>query len=121
MAGSQEPPASIPPRAWLAQVLDRVNLNRLMARLHTRTPDADVLRLIYRFLKAGVVVDGQTSATPAGVTVRAAGTPASRRTGRGIGRRPRPGLGVTLALLREPGRTAPCCPVSILFIEPPAT
>jgi RNA-directed DNA polymerase len=38
-----------------------------MARLKTRTPDADVLRLINRFLKAGVVVDGKLAATPTGV------------------------------------------------------
>ncbi|MBP8198005.1 MAG: hypothetical protein KAX64_05530 [Chromatiaceae bacterium] len=72
MAGSQEPPASFPPRARRAQVLDRANHDRLRARLHTRTPDADVLRLIYRFLKAGVVVDRQIASTPTGVTVRAA-------------------------------------------------
>jgi RNA-directed DNA polymerase len=38
-----------------------------VARLKTRTPDADVLRLINRFLKAGVVVDGKLAATPTGV------------------------------------------------------
>lgn len=53
-------------------MLDRANHDRLRARLHTRTPDADVLRLIYRFLKAGVVVDRQIASTPTGVTVRAA-------------------------------------------------
>ena len=51
----------------LQSFFDRVNHDRLMARLKTRTPDADVLRLINRFLKAGVVVDGKTEATPTGV------------------------------------------------------
>jgi len=51
----------------LQSFFDRVNHDRLMARLKTRTQDADVLRLINRFLKAGVVVDGKTEATPTGV------------------------------------------------------
>jgi len=51
----------------LQSFFDRVNHDRLMARLKTRTPDADVLRLVNRFLKAGVVVDGKTQATPTGV------------------------------------------------------
>lgn len=51
----------------LQSFFDRVNHDRLMARLKTRTPDADVLRLINRFLKAGVVVDGKTEATLTGV------------------------------------------------------
>lgn len=51
----------------LQSFFDRVNHDRLMARLKTRTEDADVLRLINRFLKAGVVVDGKTEATPTGV------------------------------------------------------
>ncbi len=46
---------------------DRANHDWLRARLNTRTRDADVLRLIYRILKAGVVVDGQFAATPTGV------------------------------------------------------
>jgi retron-type reverse transcriptase len=41
-------------------VLDRANHDRLRARLNTRTPDADVLRLIHRFLKAGVVVTARS-------------------------------------------------------------
>ena len=51
----------------LQSFFDRVNHDRLMARLKTRTQDADVLRLINRFLKAGVVVDGKIEATSTGV------------------------------------------------------
>jgi group II intron reverse transcriptase/maturase len=51
----------------LQSFFDRVNHDRLMARLKTRTGDADVLRLINRFLKAGVVVDGKIEATLTGV------------------------------------------------------
>lgn len=47
----------------LQSFFDRVNHDRLMARLKTRTQDADVLRLINRYLKAGVVVDGKLEAT----------------------------------------------------------
>ncbi len=46
---------------------DRVNHDRLMARLKSHCPDADVLRLINRFLKAGVVVDGKPETTLTGV------------------------------------------------------
>lgn len=51
----------------LQSFFDRVNHDRLMARLKSRCPDADVLRLINRFLKAGVVVDGKLEATLTGV------------------------------------------------------
>jgi group II intron reverse transcriptase/maturase len=51
----------------LQSFFDRVNHDRLMARLKTRTPDADALRLVNRFLKAGVVVDGKLEATQTGV------------------------------------------------------
>ena len=51
----------------LQSFFDRVNHDRLMARLKSRCPDADVLRLINRFLKAGVVVEGKTEATTMGV------------------------------------------------------
>jgi RNA-directed DNA polymerase len=51
----------------LQSFFDRVNHDRLMARLKSRCPDADVLRLVNRFLKAGVVVDGKIEATPTGV------------------------------------------------------
>ena len=51
----------------LQSFFDRVNHDRLMVRLKTRTEDADVLRLVNRFLKAGVVVDGKIEATLTGV------------------------------------------------------
>jgi len=51
----------------LQSFFDRVNHDRLMARLKTRTEDADVLRLVNRYLKAGVVVDGKCEATTTGV------------------------------------------------------
>ncbi|KAB2844447.1 MAG: group II intron reverse transcriptase/maturase [Burkholderiales bacterium] len=51
----------------LQSFFDRVNHDRLMARLKTRTSDADVLRLVNRFLKAGVMVDGKLEATATGV------------------------------------------------------
>ena len=38
-----------------------------MARLKSRCPDADLLRLINRFLKAGVSIEGQVEPTPLGV------------------------------------------------------
>ena len=38
-----------------------------MARLKSRCPDADLLRLVNRFLKAGVSVDGRIEPTPLGV------------------------------------------------------
>ena len=40
----------------LQAFFDRVNHDRLMVRLKTRCPDADLLRLINRYLKAGVSV-----------------------------------------------------------------
>ena len=51
----------------LQRFFDRVHHDRLMARLKSRYPDADVLRLINRFLKAGVMVDDKLEATPTGV------------------------------------------------------
>lgn len=51
----------------LQSFFDRVNHDRLMARIKTRTEEADVQRLINRFLKAGVVVDGKIEATTMGV------------------------------------------------------
>jgi len=51
----------------LQAFFDRVNQNRLMARLKTRCPDADLLRLINRFLKAGVSIEGQIHPTTLGV------------------------------------------------------
>ncbi len=51
----------------LQAFFDRVNHDRLMARLKSRCPDADLLRLINRFLKAGVSVAGNIEATTLGV------------------------------------------------------
>lgn len=51
----------------LESFFDRVNHDRLMARLKSRTTDATVLRLIHRFLKAGVIIDGKQHATMMGV------------------------------------------------------
>jgi RNA-directed DNA polymerase len=51
----------------LQAFFDRVNQDRLMARLKTRCPDADLLRLINRFLKAGVSIEGQIHPTTLGV------------------------------------------------------
>ncbi len=42
----------------LQAFFDRVNHDRLMARLKSRCPDAPLLRLVNRFLKAGVSVGG---------------------------------------------------------------
>ncbi|EFK95539.1 group II intron-encoding maturase, partial [sediment metagenome] len=51
----------------LQSFFDRVNHDRLLARLKSRSPDAALLRLVKRFLKAGVSVDGKIEATPMGV------------------------------------------------------
>ena len=51
----------------LQAFFDRVNHDRLMARLKSRCPDADLLRLVNRFLKAGVSVEGQVVPTHLGV------------------------------------------------------
>jgi RNA-directed DNA polymerase len=57
---------------WVVDVdlqafFDRVNHDRLMARLKSRCPDAGLLRLINRYLKAGVSVDNKIEATSMGV------------------------------------------------------
>jgi len=51
----------------LQAFFDRVNHDRLMARLKSRCPDADLLRLVNRFLKAGVSVEGRVVPTHLGV------------------------------------------------------
>lgn len=51
----------------LEAFFDRVNHDRLMARLKSRCHDRDLLRLINRYLKAGVRVGEQTEATTMGV------------------------------------------------------
>ena len=54
----------------LSKFFDRVNHDRLMARLATKVNDKDVLRLIRRFLEAGVMENGlvkpQTEGVPQG-------------------------------------------------------
>jgi len=57
---------------WVVDVdlqafFDRVNHDRLMARLKHRCSDLDLLRLINRYLKAGVRVGEHTEATTMGV------------------------------------------------------
>ena len=51
----------------LESFFDRVNHDRLMARVRQHVDAADVLRLINRFLKAGVQVNGQCQASTQGV------------------------------------------------------
>lgn len=51
----------------LQAFFDRVNHDRLVARLKQRGIDADLLRLINRYLKAGVSVAGNIEATTMGV------------------------------------------------------
>lgn len=51
----------------LESFFDRVNHDRLMQRLKQHVPDLQVLRLINRYLKAGVQIGSQTQATTAGV------------------------------------------------------
>jgi group II intron reverse transcriptase/maturase len=51
----------------LQAFFDRVNHDRLMARLKSRCPDARLLRLINRYLKAGVSVEGKIEPTHMGV------------------------------------------------------
>lgn len=46
---------------------DRVNHDRLMVRLRHHCADGPLLRLINRFLKAGVRIDGRTAPSTAGV------------------------------------------------------
>jgi group II intron reverse transcriptase/maturase len=59
-------------RNWVVDLdleafFDRVNHDRLMARLKRHTPDRPLLRLINRYLKAGVRIDNRTAPTPEGV------------------------------------------------------
>ena len=51
----------------LEAFFDRVNHDRLMVRVRQHVDAPDVLKLINRFLKGGVWVDGQTQATTQGV------------------------------------------------------
>ena len=63
----------------LQAFFDRVNHDRLMARLKSRCPDARLLRLVNRYLKAGVSVAGNTEATPMGVPQGGPLTPLTQR------------------------------------------
>lgn len=59
-------------RGWVVDLdlqafFDRVNHDRLMARLKRHCPDRDLLRLINRYLKAGIRVGEDTQATTMGV------------------------------------------------------
>ena len=59
-------------RNWVVDLdleafFDRVNHDRLMARLKRHTPDRPLLRLINRYLKAGVQIDNRKAPTPEGV------------------------------------------------------
>lgn len=51
----------------LSKFFDRVDHDRLMSRLARKVKDKRVLRLIGRYLRAGVEVDGQVEPTTAGV------------------------------------------------------
>jgi RNA-directed DNA polymerase len=58
--------------AWVVDLdldafFDQVNHDRLMSRLKRPIPDRDVLRLINRYLKAGVRIGARTEASTAGV------------------------------------------------------
>ena len=50
----------------LEKFFDQVNHDRLMSRLATRIGDKRVLKLIRRFLSAGVMIDGLVSPAPKG-------------------------------------------------------
>src|SRR5487761_2119738 len=58
---------SVLDRFILQAIFDRVNHDRLMARLKSRCPDAGLLRLVNRYLKAGVHVAGHVEPTVMGV------------------------------------------------------
>ena len=51
----------------LQAFFDQINHDRLMARLKSRCPDAALLRLVNRYLKAGVSVGGRIEPTAMGV------------------------------------------------------
>tara|TARA_R110002074_G_scaffold255702_1_gene428159 strand:- start:2205 stop:2795 length:591 start_codon:yes stop_codon:yes gene_type:complete len=51
----------------LKAFFDRVNHDRLMARLKRHCPDKPMLRLIHRYLKTGVQIDHRKVPTPEGV------------------------------------------------------
>ena len=51
----------------LARFFDSVNFDVLMRRVAVKVPDRQVLRLVWRYLRAGVVEDGKWSPTENGV------------------------------------------------------
>jgi RNA-directed DNA polymerase len=51
----------------LAKFFDTVNFDVLMRRVSAKVPDPDALRLIWRYLRAGVTEDGKTEPTERGV------------------------------------------------------
>ena len=51
----------------LAKFFDTVNFDVLMRRVSAKVPDPDALRLIWRYLRAGVTEDGRTEPTERGV------------------------------------------------------
>ena len=63
----------------LQAFFDRVNHDRLMVRLKSRCPDAGLLRLVNRYLKAGVSVAGNIEATSMGVPQGGPVTPLTQR------------------------------------------
>jgi len=51
----------------LANFFDRVNHDLLMSKLSRKVKDKDILRLIGKYLRAGVSVDGTTQPTREGI------------------------------------------------------
>ena len=59
-------------KSWVVDLdldafFERVNHSRLVRRLHCHLPERGLIRLINRYLKAGVMIDGQQRATVEGV------------------------------------------------------
>ena len=59
-------------RNWVVDLdldafFDRVNHSRLIRRLYRHLPERGLIQLVNRYLKAGVMIDGQRQATVAGV------------------------------------------------------
>jgi len=51
----------------LDAIFDRVNHSRLLRRLYCHLPERGLIQLLNRYLKAGVMIDGQRQATVEGV------------------------------------------------------
>lgn len=71
-------------RRWVVDLdlesfFDRVNHDRLMVRLKRHVQDKAVLRLINRYLKAGVSVGGAVQATTMGVPQGGPFTPLTQK------------------------------------------